>query len=320
MKILITGSKGFVGARLVSTLLEKTDYSVVGGVRRGGGRVSIREEYVPVGDISVDTDWSLALKGVGVVVHLAARAHITREKHLDPICEFRRVNVDAAVSLVKKSIACGVQRFVFVSSIGVNGSSTSGESFSEKSVGQPSADYARSKYEAEIKIWELAKKSNMELVVIRPPLVYAADAPGNFARLLRLVSLGVPLPLGSIENLRSMISLDNLVDFISVCIKNPAAANELFLISDGESLSTSEIVRLLARGMEKNAFLLPVPDLLLRCFAAAFGKTPMYTQLCKSLVIDSTKARNLLGWVAPYRADEMLVRAGRSFRLGKVER
>lgn len=315
MKVLVTGSKGFLGKHLLSTLIDSTDYELVGTVRGEGKVVSFRESYLSVGDISADTDWSRALDNVDVVIHLAARAHVLAESYLDPISEFRRVNVNAAVSLARQSMAYGVKRFIFISSIGVNGSITSSEPFTEDSVPQPHAYYAVSKYEAETELLAITKQSPMELVIIRPPLVYAADAPGNFARLLKLIDVGLPVPLGSVKNRRSMIALENLVDFIKVCISSEAAANELFLISDGKNFSTPEIVHLLARGMGKKTYLLPIPDVLLQFAAMAFRRTPIYTQLCKSLVVDSAKARNILGWAPPTDPIEALVMAGQNFKL-----
>lgn len=314
MKVLITGASGFLGRHLLSTLLESTDYDLVGAIRGEGKTVSDRENYISIGDLSSSTDWGHALVNVDVVVHLAARAHVLIDSCDDPVAEFRRVNVDATIALARQCMEYGVKRFVFVSSIGVNGSMTLETPFNEESVPQPHADYAESKLQAEVELWKVTQDSLMELVVIRPPLVYAVDSPGNFSRLLYLVNAGLPLPLGTVKNQRSMIALDNLIDFMRICIVSRAAANELFLVSDGKSFSTPEIIRLVAKGMGKRSFLVPVPEMLLRCVAAILRRGPMYIQLCKSLVIDSNKAQDVLRWSPPIDPVDALVRVGKDFK------
>ncbi|WP_204127006.1 NAD-dependent epimerase/dehydratase family protein [Pseudomonas ogarae] len=317
MKVLITGANGFLGRNLVSALLGTTDFDLVGAVRGEGRVVSSRETYVSVGDISFDTEWHSALSGVDVVIHLAARAHVLNESFRNPLCEFRRVNVGGAVSLAKQSLEHRVKRFIFISSIGVNGAVTTSASVNEDSPYLPHADYAASKMEAEGELRAIAQNSSMELVIIRPPLVYSFDAPGNFSRLLKAVDVGLPLPLGAIRNARSIIALENLTDFIKICVSSEAAGNELFLVSDGKDFSTPDIIRMIARGMGKRPILLPVPDFFLRSVAAICCRIPVYTQLCKSLVIDSSKAKNLLGWTPPIDPVKALVQAGMSYKLRK---
>jgi nucleoside-diphosphate-sugar epimerase len=251
---------------------------------------------------------------VDVVVHLAARAHVLQEGVADPLAEFRRVNVDGALSLARQSIANGVKRFIFISSIGVNGGFTSGQAFTENSPEAPHADYAQSKQEAERALKTLAEGSGMELVVIRPPLVYAANAPGNFRRLLKLVASGLPMPFGSVNNRRTMVALPNLVDFINACIQHPAAANETFLVSDSQSISTGEMARLLSQGMGKTTMLLPVPDALMKWTAKLAGKSNLYVQLCCSLEVDNAKARRLLNWQPPLTAQAALVQVGSQYK------
>ncbi|SCW62891.1 MULTISPECIES: NAD-dependent epimerase/dehydratase family protein [unclassified Pseudomonas] len=317
MKVLITGANGFLGRNLVSTLLGTTDFYLVGAVRGEGAVISSRESYISVGDISFDTDWHAALSGVDVVIHLAARAHVLSESFRNPLYEFRRVNVGGAVSLAKQALEHRVKRFIFISSIGVNGGVTTNVSINEKTPCLPHADYAVSKMEAEEELRTITRNSSMELVIIRPPLVYSSDAPGNFSRLLKAVDMGLPLPLGSVRNARSIIALENLTDFIRVCVDNRAAGNELFLVSDGKSFSTPDIIRMIGRGMGKRSILLPVPDVFLRSMAAIFCRTPVYTQLCKSLVIDSSKARSLLGWTPPIDPVDALVQAGTAYKFRK---
>lgn len=315
MRVLVTGATGFVGNAVVDRLSRDAAFAVRGAVRSVNASVrALNCEYIPVGDIGAATDWSGALENVDVVVHLAARAHILQESDADPLAEFRRVNVEGALSLARQSIASGVKRFIFISSIGVNGGSTSGGAFTENSPEAPHADYAKSKQEAERALKSVAVDSGMELVIIRPPLVYAAHAPGNFRRLLKLVSSGIPMPFGSVNNRRTMVALPNLVDFICTCIPHPAAANETFLVSDSQSVSTGEMTRLLSEGMGKTTVLLPVPGALLRWTASLLGKRNLYVQLCCSLEVDNSKARCLLSWQPPLTAQEALVQAGAHYK------
>lgn len=311
-KVLVTGASGFIGTSLLERLGE-AGYRVVAAVRHASGRIPNHLPAIRVGDMQPDTDWSQALKEVNVVVHAAARAHVMHEQAEDPLREFRRVNVEGTLGLARQAVAAGVERFVFISSIGVNGACTGAEAFSERSSPAPHADYAISKLEAEQGLLEIAKSSSMELVIVRPPLVYAGHAPGNFHRLLKLVRSELPLPFAAVENRRSMIALENLVDFISLCIEHPAAANELFLISDGMDLSTSDMIRYLAAGMGCKTRLFPMPDVLMRKVAQLLGRAAMYTQLCGSLTIDSSKARELLGWTPPMTAEQALLKAGHDF-------
>ena len=261
-----------------------------------------------------ELDWSGCIESQEVVIHCAARAHILNDKSVDPIAEFRNINVNGTLNLARQAIEAGIRRFIFISSIGVNGAQTSNAPFTELSEPLPHADYALSKLEAEQGLRELVKGTGMELVIVRPPLVYASHAPGNFQRLLKLVSIGLPLPFASVRNQRSMIALENLVDFITHCIDHPAAANELFLISDGIEFSMPEIVRSLAAGMGRKAYLLPLPDGLMRWGGRLLKKEGMYTQLCGSLIIDSSKARNLLGWSPRVTPAMALFKAGQDYQ------
>lgn len=313
MKVLVTGAGGFVGQALCKRLDGEGGIEVIGAVRRLPAQANDSSSLVAVGDIDGHTDWSQALAGVSVVVHLAARAHVLNEQSQDPREEFRRVNVDGAVALFQQAIDAGLKRFVFVSSIGVVGGSTEGRPFTEAMPPAPQADYAHSKYEAEEALKALSKSSGIELVIVRPPLVYSAHAPGNFARLLKLVALGVPLPFGSVVNQRSMVALENLVDFISLCICHPAAAGETFHVSDDEDVSLPQMLKLLGRGMGRNVLLLPVPPRLMALGAQLLRKKNLYTQLCGSLQIDVTKSRSLLGWQPPISAEIALIQAGEKF-------
>ena len=317
MKILITGANGFIGRALSGHLVSSAKYSVVGTYRRPSTDVPSDIQMFSTGEVDGNTDWNRALQGVDTVIHLAARAHVLNAGSEDPVTEFERINVEGAINLAKQSIKAGVRRFIFISSIGVNGAETHKSAFTENDEPRPHADYARSKLKAERELAELLAGESMELTVIRPPLVYAAEAPGNFNRLLKLIASGLPLPFAAVKNKRSMIALDNLVDFVELCIEHPLAANELCLVSDGDDFSISEIIKLLASGMKRKERLFSLPDPVLRSVASALGKRSLYTQLCRSLVVDTAKSKTLLNWVPAKKTDEALVEAGQKFHLLK---
>lgn len=309
MKILVTGAGGFVGSALADHLSSQGRDLVL--CARGFDTCN---RYVKSPDLSGEADWSTALQRVSCVIHVAGLAHVINGASTLDISEFRRVNFEGTLGLARQAVGLGVKKFIFISSIGVNGSHTVTAPFCERSIPAPHADYALSKFEAEQGLLELAQGSGMELVIIRPPLVYAGHAPGNFQRLLKFVSAGLPLPFGSVRNKRSLIALDNLIDFIALCIDHPAAANELFLISDGVDISTPEMIRYMASGMGKKANLLSVSESLMRYSAKLLGKENIYTQLCGSLVIDSSKAKNLLGWKPMLSPEQGLDKAGEDYK------
>lgn len=314
MRVLVTGANGFVGRALVERLRSKVGYEVSAAVRSPSARQVDGVTYHAVGDVCASTDWLSALDGVGAVVHLAARAHVLNDNDPDTASLlFRQVNVDGALELAKQALAAGVKRFIFVSSIGVNGNSNA-LPFSESSPVRPHALYAASKYEAERALTGLLKGSSMELVIIRPPLVYDADAPGNFKRLLSIVGKGLPLPFGLVHNSRSMISRSNLAELLEICIDHPAAANELFLVADGDDLSTAEIVKHIAEGMGRRARLIPMPKVLLWLLFLSIGRKGMYVQLCESLRIDTSKVRSRLGWTPAVSARQQLQDVGKAFQ------
>lgn len=304
-KCLVTGASGFVGSALVRALAV---YQNVRIAVRSPAAASLNSvaEVVQISDIGPQSDWREALSGVGTVIHLAGRAHVLRESQADPLAEFRRVNVAGSMQLAHQAAEARVGRFIFVSSIGVNGDETFSTPFSEADAPNPQRPYAISKWEAEQSLTALAAQTGMEAVIIRPPLVYGPNAPGNFGRIRRLVSSGLPLPFGAIRNRRSFVGLDNLVDFIITCIEHPAAANETFLLSDGEDLSTADLIRRLARAMGRRARLLPVPESVLLAAAALLGQRDIAQRLLGTLQVDSSKARQLLRWVPPITVDEGL--------------
>jgi nucleoside-diphosphate-sugar epimerase len=317
-KILITGATGFIGRELLQQLIAKKYTNITALVRRQSQEVPSEVAQVI---INSDVTWADTPfpEGVTTLIHLAGRAHVLKEISSSPLDLYRADNVEYTLNLARKALVAGVKRFIFISSIGVNGSSTTNTPFDESSTPAPKADYAVSKWEAEQGLHDLLKGSDMELVIVRPPLVYAGNAPGNFRRLLKLVATGLPLPLGSVDNRRSMVSLGSLVDFISLCVEHPAAANETFLISDGVDLSTPQIIERLAEGMGKRILLLAIPPGLMRWGARMAGMGGAFEQLCGSLVVDSSKARNLLGWREPLGVDQALIKSARDFKVMRTK-
>lgn len=309
MKILVTGATGFIGKALLHRLAAEPQYQVTGSTRQQNPEPSVAP-LIEVGTANAATNWSAALQGVDAVIHVAAHL-ATRGSTLE---ELRSTNVDGTLALARQALSAGTQRFIFISSVGVNGSTTRHAPFNEISLPAPTDDYARSKLEAEQALQKLLHGTAMDLVIIRPPLVYAGHAPRNFSKLMQWVRSGVPMPFAAIHNRRSIIALENLVDFIALCVRHPAAANELFLISDGADLSTAELVKHLANGMGCSARLVPVPASLLRRGARLLGKGPMYSTLCASLMVDSDKARRLLGWTPPLATIDALIKSGRDYR------
>ena len=308
--MLVTGANGFVGTALCAQA-RALGYSVRGACRSAAPA----SHNVSVGAITGLTDWSIALKNMAVVVHLAARVHVMNDNVSDPLMEFRRANVDATLNLAKQAANAGVKRFIFISSIKVNGESTELDSpFHADDAVMPRDAYGISKLEAETALIRLGNATSMEIVIIRPPLVYGAGVKANFYSMMRWLDKGIPLPLGAIHNKRSFVALDNLVDLIIVCINHPAAAGEVFLVSDNEDLSTSELLQRMATALGKPARLLAIPVGTLQFVAKLLGKQAIAQRLCGSLQLDINKTRQMLGWTPPVSVNEALKKAAQYYR------
>lgn len=302
-KVLLTGSTGFVGSALLAELIKSPDFRVVAAVRSGVASAS--NDAVVVGNIGGTTDYSSALNGVNVVVHAAARAHIMHDEVADPLAEYRKVNVEGTLNLAKQAVAAGVKRFIYISSIKVNGESTTGlPAFTETDATTPEDPYGLSKHEAEVGLRLLAQETGLEVVIIRPPLVYGPGVKANFLSLLKLSVTGLPLPFGAVKNHRSMVYVGNLVDLIVRCIDYAGAANETFLVSDGNDVSLRSLLTTMRSAMGRSPGLVPVPVWLFKLAGTLTGRQGVVDRLVGDLQVDSSRARSLLGWAPPYTVEQ----------------
>ena len=291
LEILVTGADGFVGATLCPALA-RTGWTVRRAVRAPKPGAA----DIPVGDIGPETDWTRALDGVACVVHLAARTHVLRETAADPMAEFERTNVAATRRLAEQARAAGARQIVYLSSVKVNGEATRQRPYTEDDAPRPEDAYGRTKWEAERELLSITAGTTLEAVVLRPPLVYGPRVKGNFLRLTRLVARGVPLPLASIENRRSLIYVENLVDAIIAALGAPQAAGRTYLVSDGEDVSTPALVRALAHALGVKEKLFACPPVLLTAAATLLGRRDEVARLTGSLQVDTARIRSELEW------------------------
>jgi len=291
--VLVTGSNGFVGSHLCAAL-ERSDIRFLKTTRNP------LPGTLAVGSISGETDWSEALQGVDIVVHVAGRVHMLKETSENAQGEFQKVNVEGTLNLARQAAESGVSRFVFISSIAVHGLTSGDRPFSSTDIPNPHDAYGRSKYKAEQGLKIICAETGMDEVIIRPPLVYGAGVGANFLRLMKLAKSAIPLPLGAVNNLRSPVFVGNLCDLIQICLTHPAAIGQTFLVSDNRDLSTPELLRMLAGKMEKSARLFPVPESLLRFAGLLIGRSGEIARLCGSLQLDISHTMETLGWTPPF--------------------
>jgi UDP-4-keto-D-QuiNAc 4-reductase len=308
--VLVTGANGFVGRAVMRRM------GGLGAVRDLTPDADASSDIVAVGNIDETTDWRQALDGIRVVVHLAARVHVMEDRVANPLDDFRRVNVAGSLALARQAAGAGVRRLVYVSSIKVNGEATEpGRSFRAADKPNPRDPYGRSKAEAEEALQAVSASTGLELVIVRPPLVYGPGVRANFRMLMRWIVRGLPLPLGAVDNSRSLVALENLVDLLEVCTRHPSAPGQVFLAGDGEDLSTPELVRRLARALNQRARLYPVPTTLLLSLGTLIGQRAVTQRLCESLKVDISPTMAALGWSPTVDVDSALKEVARHFRM-----
>jgi nucleoside-diphosphate-sugar epimerase len=317
MKFMISGAGGFVGNALCAELIRRKQ--CVGAAVRSENSLIENTEATVVGAIDSETNWTGALSNVDVVIHLAARVHIMRENAEDSLGEFLKINLHGTSNLARQAACCGVKRLVFVSSIKVNGEQTSAtKSFTELDEPGPQDFYSISKWQAEQALWRISQETGMEIVIVRPPLVYGAGVKGNFAQMLRVAAKHIPLPFASVHNRRSLIYVGNLVDALITCATHAVAAGQTYLLSDGDDVSTPDLLQQLGDAMGCPVHLLPCPPSWLRILGKLSGKSEQVERLLSSLQVDSGKIRRDLNWIPPYTLQQGLQATAESHRrLGK---
>ena len=305
---MVTGGNGFIGSATIQSMLSKGIYSPVATVRKYSDNAIFNCQVIEIDDLQNQTDWKKNLENIDVIIHAAARVHMMNDQALDPLTEYRRVNVDGTLNLAQQAADAGVSRFIFLSSIKVNGEATfPNNPFKPEDIPKPLDPYGITKLEAERGLFDIADQSGMEVVCVRPTLVYGPGAKGNFASLLQVVKRGIPLPLGNAtKNLRSLIALGNLVDLLIKCIEHPKAGNQIFLVSDGEDVSTAELILRIGKALNQPAFLIKIPLPILKFAAKVFGKTKEAQRLLTSLQVDISKTCKVLDWNPPLSLDEGL--------------
>jgi nucleoside-diphosphate-sugar epimerase len=311
--ILVTGATGFVGREVVATLARKR-FDVRGASRRNVRSVVEGVEYAVGCDLAPDGDWQTAVTGVDIVVHAAARVHVMRDSASDPLAAFRFANVAGTVNLARQAAAAGVRRFIFISSVKVNGEGTTpGHPYTADDAPSPLDAYGVSKHEAESALRRISDETGLEVVIIRPVLVYGPGVKANFHTMMRWIHMGIPLPFGATNNLRSLVALDNLVDLVVRSITHPKAANQTFMVSDGLDLSTGELLRRMSAALGKPARLFPIPPVMLNAVAGMLRKQNLAQRLCGSLQVDIRKTCELLEWAPPVSVEDAMARTARHY-------
>lgn len=311
--ILLTGATGFVGTGIARRIEIDGNFKLKVIVRRSA-EFSSETEVILADSFADDLTLPNALRQVDVVIHSAARVHVMKDNALDPLAEYRKANVESTLKLARMAADAGVRRFIFISSIKVNGEATAnGQKYTADDKPTPVDAYGISKMEAEQGLLEIASKTNMEVVIIRPVLVYGPGVKANFHNMMRWLNKQIPLPFGAIHNQRSILSLDNLVDLVIVCINHPNASNQIFLASDGLDISTSELLRGISKSLNKPSILIPVPERIIIFFASLVGRASFATRLCGSLQVDISKTQNLLTWTPPVKTADALKNTAEHF-------
>lgn len=304
--VFLTGASGFVGRAILDHLLA-TGTPVTAALRKNARAFHVNVPIFRFESFGVGQNWQSALSGCDVVVHSAARVHVMNDAEADPLMAFRKVNVEGTLELARQAAKAGVRRFIFISSVKVNGEgATKGRPYKADDLPAPSDPYGVSKMEAEQGLRALAGSTSMEVVIIRPVLIYGPGVKANFLSMMRWLDWGVPLPFGAIDNRRSLVALDNLVDLVVICMDHPSAGNQTFLVSDGEDLSTTELLQRMARALRKPARLFPVPSWALQSVAIILGRKSLARRLFGSLQVDIEKTRSVLGWVPKVSVDDAL--------------
>lgn len=308
MNVLVTGANGFIGRALIMLLHDKA-YAFRAAVRRPHGKAN---EYV-IGEIGPDTNWTVALRGCHAVVHLASRVHVMRDQLADPRAAYVEVNTKGTLNLARQASDAGIKRFVFASTIKVHGDGGDAH-YTEADISAPQDDYALSKWEAEQGLHEIAKESEMEVVILRFPMVYGPGVGANFLRLIQAVDNGFPLPFACIDNRRSLIYLGNLVEAVVTCLTHSGAANRTFLLSDGKDISTPELIRRLAIALGRSGRMMHIPANWLRIAGKLLGKSKEMDRLLGTLVVDSRAIHQVLGWSPPYSMEYGLTETVKWYR------
>ncbi len=313
--VLVTGVTGFVGGAILRRIISENKYPVVAALRDHSPSLVETIDTVRFATLDGATSWEGCFAHTRVVIHSAARVHVMNDTERDPLSAFRKVNVEGTINLARQAFAAGVSRFIYISSIKVNGEGTAeSQPYEADDLPSPADPYGVSKMEAEIALRELAAETGRDVVIIRPVLVYGPGVKANFLNMMRWLDKGIPLPFGAIRNRRSLVSIDNLVDLVLTCVEHPAAANQTFLVSDGEDLSTTMLLKKMSQALNVPARLVPVPSWVLQVGAGLLGKRALSQRLCGSLQVDISKTRSLLGWAPPVSLNAALKATALHFR------